>query len=40
MTQEEKKWLIINRDRFFETNIPALQILDSFSHGKDICHQR
>ena len=29
MTQEEKKWLIINRDRFFETNIPALQILDS-----------
>ena len=28
MTDDEKEWLTNNRDTFFETNIPALQILD------------
>ena len=28
MTKEEKEWLIVNRDHFFEANIPALEILD------------
>ena len=28
MTADEKKWLIINRNIFFENSIPALQVLD------------
>ena len=28
MTDDEKEWLTTNRETFFETNIPALQILD------------